>query len=353
MTRFHCNGIALAALLVLVTGCAGQSTAPSSESGYAIATRWKLGGSGGWDALTFDGSRHRLFITRGDRVDVLDTRTGSILGTVAGLKGAHEVALAPELQRGYATSGRVNAVVEFDYDNLGGGHEVAVPGGANPDAILYEPRFRHLFVFNGGSRNAVVFDAATMKPLATLPMPGKPEFAVHDGHGRVFVNIESETGQIVAIDSAKIALIATWSLPGCEEPSGLAFDRHRQRLFSACSNRVLAVTDAVSGRAGARLPIGEHPDGAAYDDARRRVLTSNGDGTLSVVPQFSADRYGSTLTLRTQRGARTMALDGSNGWVYLVTADYAPAPAAVEGQARMRPEYVPGSFVVLIVAPER
>jgi len=339
------------ALLALLAGCAGTPSSPAPVE-YAVAARWVLGGSGGWDALTVDSPRHRLFLTRGTRIEVVDTESGRLVGTIPGTNSVHEVALAPELGRGYASAGRSSSITEFDYDSLAVRREVAVPG-VNPDSILYESRTRRLFVFNGGSDNVVVFDAVSLAPLATVALPGKPEFAVHDGHGRVFVNIESETGQIVAMDAGTLAVTAIWTLPGCASPTGLALDRGRHRLFSACGNRTLAVTDARTGRQLARVPIGEHPDGAAYDAVRRRVFSSNGEGTLSIVQQLSADRYAPAATLTTQRGARTMALDGQSGRVYLVTAELAPPPAPTPEEPRPRPVPVPGTFVVLVAAPLR
>ena len=147
-----------------------------------------------------------------------------------------------------------------------------------------------------------------------------------------------------------------WPLPGCDSPTGLAIDAERHRLFSVCQNKVMVVTDADSGKQVARVPIGEHPDAAAYDAQRQRVFSSNGEGTLSIIRQESADRYGPADTLATQRGARTLALDAATGRVYLVTAEVAPAPAPTPAAAapagagpHARPQFVPGSFVVLQV----
>jgi YVTN family beta-propeller protein len=219
----------------------------------------------------------------------------------------------------------------------------------NPDAILYEPAGKHVFTFNGKSKDVTVLDAQTLAIVATLPVPDKPEFAADGGEGRIYVNIESEPGQMVVIDSRKLVVEATWPLDGCDSPTGLAIDRTHHRLFSVCDGKIMAITNAESGKAVARVPIGEGPDAAAYDAQRGLVFSSNGEGNLTVVRQKSADRYDVVATVPTQRGARTMALDPATGKVYLVTSEFGPPPAATADQPHPRPLPIPGSFTVLVV----
>ena len=328
----------------------GAAAAPAAEAPYAIVDHWKTGGTGGWDYLVADAGRGRLFVTRGDRVEVLSTKDGSALGRIANTQGVHGVAFAPELKRGYTSNGRANSVTEFDYDTLATLREVPVPG-LNPDAIAYEPASRRVLTFNGRSKNATVLDAATLGVIATLPMPDKPEFAAVDGHGKVFVNIESEPGRLVVIDAAKAAVIANWPLPGCDSPTGLALDAARGRLYSVCDGNVMAVTDAADGHAVARVAIGSGPDAAAVDAKRGYVFSSNGEGTLSVVHFDAADHYTPAGTVLTQRGARTMALDADSGRIYLVTAEFGPAPPATPDQPHPRPAPLPDTFTVLVAAP--
>ena len=219
----------------------------------------------------------------------------------------------------------------------------------NPDAILYEPVGKHIFTFNGKSKDVTVLDAEQLTVIATLPVPDKPEFAVDDGAGQVYVNIESESGQMVVIDGRTLKIKATWDLPGCPSPSGLAIDKAAHRLFSVCDDKVMAITDAQTGKQVARVAIGEGPDAAAYDATRKLVFSSNGAGTLTVVKQDSADAYRVAETVKTQRGARTMALDPASGRVYLATADFGPPPAATAEQPHPRPVPVPESFTLLVV----
>jgi YVTN family beta-propeller protein len=322
--------------------------ADASAPSMAVQQHWKLGGDGGWDYLTMDSAKGRLFISRATRVDVISTESGKLIGSIPDTQGVHGIALAPGLNRGFTSNGRANSVTVFDLDTLKVIQEAKVPG-RNPDAILYEPAGKHVFTFNGASKDVTVLDASSLAVLATIPVPDKPEFAAQDGRGQIYVNIESDPGQMVVIDSQKLTVKSTWPLPGCNSPSGLAIDSAHRRLFSVCDGKVMAVTDAVNGKQVALVPIGEHPDAAGYDQKRGIVYSSNGEGTLSIVHQDAADRYSVLQTLPTQRGARTMALDEATGKVYLATADFGPAPAASAEQPRPRPALIPDSFVVLVV----
>ncbi len=337
--------------LALLTGlAAGIAVADSNPPGYALTDNWALGGGGGWDYLTMDEPRGRLFLSRSDHVDVVDVHTGKVIGSIAGTAGVHGIALAPDLKRGWTSNGRANSVTEFDYDTLAVVREVPVPG-ENPDAVLYDPASRHLFTFNGRSHDATVFDAQTLAVVAKLPMPDKPEFAATDGHGHVYVNIESEAGALLAIDSLKSVVLKRYPLPGCASPSGLAIDALHARLFSVCDANVMAVTDAKTGRQVARVKIGGGPDAAAYDPVRGLVFSSNGEGTLTVIRQQTPDRYVVAATLPTAKGARTMALDVTTGRVYLVTASFGPPPAPTADQPHPRPAILPDTFRVLVAAP--
>ena len=344
------RGLAIGAVAAVILAPLVVANAAEPAS-YAVVDRWKLAGTGGWDYLTMDAPRQRLFITRGDRIDVVDAGSGKVVGSIAGASGAHGVALAPELKRGYVSNGRGNSVMEFDYDTLAALRTVAVPG-MNPDAILYEPAGKRLYTFNGKSTDVTVFDAATLAVVAKIPVPGKPEFAQADGKGHVFVNIETEPGQMVRIDAAKLVVDATWPLAGCDSPSGLAIDRAHGRLFSVCDGRVMAVTDAASGKAVARVPIGSGPDAAEFDAEHGLVFSSNGrDGTLTIVRQDSADQYRVVATVATQKGARTMALDPGSRRVYLVTAEFGAPPAPSADVPKPRPAMIPDTFTVLVAAP--
>jgi DNA-binding beta-propeller fold protein YncE len=328
--------------LVLVTGIA------SAAGDYAVKQRFAIGGPGGWDYLTVDSSSNRLFIARADRVLVVDTLDGSLLGTIAHTEGVHGVALAPDLGKGFISDGRADSVTVFDLATLATLATIAVPGH-NPDAIVYDKASRRVFTFNGGSHDITVIDPVKGSVLATLAAGGKPEFAQADGAGHIFFNIE-DTAQISEIDARSAKRIGTWSLPKCEEPTGLAFDVAHGRLFSTCGNRTLIVTDAASGRHIASVPIGDGPDGAIFDAARGLLFSSNGeDGTLTVIHQDDPDHYSVVATVATQKSARTLELDAKTHLIYSVAAEFGPAPAPTPDQPHPRPAVLEGSFKVLVI----
>ncbi len=307
--------LAVAALLACLPSAVPLAAAAEPVH-YAVQQRWELGPATRWDYLALDPQRKRLFVTRGDHVQVLDAGSGKPVGEIAGTAGVHGVAFAQDLKLGFTSNGRANSVTVFDLDNLQVKRELQVKG-ANPDAILYDPATRKLYTFNGKSQDVSVFDAASGKPLATIAVGGKPEFAATDGK-RVYVNIE-DRNEIVAIDAATDRVLAHWPLAGCEEPSGLALDTTHARLFSVCANRTMMVTDSASGKVVARVAIGDHPDAAYYDAGSATVFSSNGAGTLSVVRQLDADHYAAALEVPTLKGARTMAFDPANHKVFLPT----------------------------------
>jgi len=317
-----------------------------AQQPYRVIDRWKVGGEGGWDALTVDPVGHRLYLTHGPRVEVLDTRTGKVVGSIANLQGTHGVALDDAGKFGYISDGRGNSVVVFDCATLATVTTIAV--GQNPDAIVFEPATQTVWALNGRSNDATVIDAATRKVVATIPLPGKPEFAVVDGKGTIFDNIEDKN-EIVRLDAKTKKMTAEWPLTGCESPSGLAYDIAGGRLFSACDGKKMAVTDAKTGKMLATAAVGEGPDGAGWDATHKLAFSPNGmTGTLTVI-DASAPGFPAIEELDTQRGARTMDYDPEADRVYLVSAEFGPRPEPTAANPRPRPAVVPGSFGVLVI----
>jgi YVTN family beta-propeller protein len=329
---------------------AAQSTSGDAAAGapYLVQKQYMLGGLGGWDYLTLDATAHRLYISRSDRVLVMSTEDGTIVATIPDTQGVHGIALAPDLGKGFTSNGRSDTVTVFDLKSLTSANTIRV-GGHNPDAIVYDTASKHLFTFNGRSKDISVIDPLKGAVIATIAAGGTPEFAVADGAGRIFYHIE-DTAQMSVIDSASLKRVATWPLPNCEAPTGLAYDAAHKRLFSACANGVMAVTDAVSGRHVAELPIGEGPDAAAFDADRGVIFSPNGkDGTLTVIREMDPDHYSVMANVITQKSARTMAFDARTHRVYLVAAEFGPAPAPTADQPRPRAPVIDGTFKVLIV----
>jgi len=323
---------------------AGQAAAPD----YAVTHQFTIGGPGGWDCLSVDPATHRLYIARADRVLVVDTDSGQLAATIPSMDGAHGIALLPRRGVGFVSNGHAGSVTEFSLATNKPVREILVKG-ENPDALIYDLATQHLFVFNGHSHDASVIDPSSGKTLATIPLPGAPEFAVSNEHGAVFVNIE-DTAQLVRIDAAKATVAATWKLENCEEPSGIALDARHHRVFSVCHNERMAVTDARTGRHVASVPIGKGPDGAAFDAERELIFSPNGaDGTLTVVHEDDADHYRVVGTVPTQASARTLALDPRSHHVYTVAAKFAPAPAPTAEDPHPRRSVVDGTFTVLAI----
>ena len=329
---------------------AGESPLPPPV--YTVAGSWSLPDSGGWDYLALEASGARLFVSRGDRVDVVETGSGRLAGSIAHTEGVHGIAFAPALKRGFTSNGRADTVSVFELDTLRVIQEMPV-SGKKPDAILYEPRYNHIITANGDTNNLSVIDAGALQVVATVPLPGPPEFMATDATGTIFVNIETEQGKLVAVDGKSLKVKATWSLPGCANPTGLSIDSGHHRLFSVCANQVMAVTDSVSGKQIARVVIGRGPDATVFDPDLGLVFSSNGrDGTLTVIHQDTPNDYRVVATVTTQLSARTMALDPATHRIYLAAAKLGPAPAATAQQPHPRPSIIPGSFVILIAQPK-
>lgn len=317
-----------------------------SPAQYQLKQKFTIGGDGGWDYLTYDSTGNRLFISRATRVQVVDPEKGTVIAEIPNTTGVHGIALAQELGKGFTSNGRENTVTVFDLKSLKETNKIKIDG-ENPDAILYDPASKRVLTFNGRSKNATVIDATNDKVVATIPLDGKPEFAAADGKGSVFVNIEDKS-ELTKIDPVKGTVVQTWPLAPCEEPSGLAMDQKHRRLFSGCGNKMMAVTNADTGKVVTTVPIGQGVDANGFDPGTDLAFSSNGDGTLTVVHEDSSDKFTVAQNAETQRGARTMALNPGNHQVYLVTAEFDEIPPA-EGQTRPRRSMKPGTFTLLVM----
>ncbi|MEW9572388.1 YncE family protein [Rhodanobacter sp. Si-c] len=327
----------LASLLFLVVGSAAAATAAAAAPQYAVLQRHPLGGSGGWDYLTIDPAAHHLLIARNDRVMVVDTRDGKLAGEIPGMQHIHGIALVQKLRRGYVSDGAANSVHVIDLDSLKNLRDIPIDG-QGPDAIVFDPASGHVLTMNGHSGNASVIDPASDKAIADIALPGRPEFAVSDGRGHVYANIEDKS-ELARIDTRTNKVDAVWNLAPCDSPSGLAIDAKSRRVFSVCDNQLMAVTDADNGHQVATVAIGKGPDAARFDPATRLVYSSNHDGTLTIVHEDDADHYRVVANVPTQAGARTMALDRATHRIWLVTAAPAPRHAPVK------------DFTALVVGP--
>ncbi len=316
-------------------------------SGYHVARQIELGGDGRWDYIVFDTAAHRLFIARQTRVMVVDPESGRLLGEIPGLDGAHGIALVNETGHGFATSGRDRSVTMFDLETLRvlGRTKAA----EDADAVLYDPVSKRVLTFNGDAGSSTVVDPVSGKAIGSIALGGKPEFGVSAGDGKVYVNLEDKA-RVAEIDAVGMRVTRSWSIAPCAEPTGLAIDRVHHRLFSACRNRLMAISDATAGSTIATVPIGEGVGGAAFDPATQLAFASNGDGSITVVHEDGPATFRVVATVPTRRGARTMALEERSHRLFTVTADFGPTLAATAEQPHPRPSLLPGSFGLLVLA---
>lgn len=320
------------------------------HAGYHINRHITIGGEGGWDYLAVDETQRRLFVSHGTEVDVVNLVTGKTVGKIDKLEGVHGIAIASDLGRGYISNGRSGLVTVFELSTLNRIKDWKATGD-NPDAILYDRASRRVLTFNGRGQNATVFDAKTGDVVATIPLEGKPEFAVSRGDGTVFVNIEDKS-EIAEIDAKNAKVVRRWSLAPCDSPSGLAFDVKHERLFSVCDNKMMAISDAKAGKVVTTVPIGAGPDGAAFDAKGQFAFSSNGqDGTITVVHETSPDKFEVADTVATARGARTIAADSTSHHLFVVTAKFGATPAPTAERPHPRPAIEPGTFEVIELAP--
>ncbi len=336
------SGIALG-LSFCATTLAAAHTPP-----YHVVASYQLGGDGGWDYIALDTMHNRLFIARSDRVMVVDPDKGTPLGEIPGFARAHGVAFSYATGHGFATSGADSTVTMFDLATLKVLARTTV--GTDDDAILYDPASAHIFTMNGDAHTASVIDAASGKRIGTIELGGQPEFAVSDGVGRVYVNLEDQ-GAIVELDPKAMKVTRRWSITPCESPTGLAIDVAHERLFSVCRNKIMAISDVRAGKLDTTVAIGSGVDAARFDPASGDAFASNGEGSLTVVHEVSPDEFQVVQTAPTMSGARTMELDPRNHRVYVVGAKFGEAPEQpTEMNPSRRPPMIPGSFTLLVLA---
>jgi len=317
-------------LLTLAAVCSTLLAAPAfPQGGHAITQKIAIPGQGGWDYLAVDEGARRLYVSHGTQVEVLDIDSKSLVGTIPNTPGVHGIAVAPELGRGFITNGQASTVTIFDLKTL---KKIGdVPTGKKPDAIIYDPATSEVFAFNGDSESSTVISAADGKVAGTIPLGGGPEFAVADGKGFVYNNLEDKS-QVLKIDARKRTVEQRWPVAPCEAPSSMAMDRANHRLFIGCRSRIMAVIDSESGKVVATLPIGDHVDATAFDEDSRLIFFSNGEGTISVIHQDSPDKYSAVETVKTLPRAKTLALDPKTHQLFLSTAEAGQFEVLVVGR---------------------
>ncbi|MGB7231522.1 MAG: YncE family protein [Candidatus Acidiferrum sp.] len=319
-----------------------RASAPlPGPSGYHLIKTVPVPGDEGWDYLAVDSEARRVYISHGSRVVVMNADTYAIEGDIPDTAGVHGIALAPSLGRGFVSAGRANMAVIFDLKSLK--TLGTVKTDTNPDAIVYDDVTKRVFTMNGRGQNTTAINAADGSVAGTLALGGKPEFAAADGKGSIYVNIEDKS-ELVQFDAEKLTETHRWPLAPCKSPSGLSMDVKNRRLFSVCDEKVMAVTDADTGKIVATPAICEGPDASAFDPATGYAFASCGDGNLTVIHEDSPDKFTVVENVPTKRSARTMGLDLKTHKIFLSSAEFDP-PAPGERRGKMKP----GSFAILVV----
>lgn len=350
MRKMHLRTAACVALLILAASAAVVSHALAvpqlGPSGYHVAKKYKLGGPGGWDYLAIDSPKHRLFISRGTHVMVVDTETGSVVGDIPGMQRVHGIALASEFNKGFVSDG-AGSVLVFDYATLKTLDTVKTDKDC--DGIIYDPSSKRVFTMNGDANTSTAIDASTGKVAGTFPLGGGPEFAAADGKGHVFVNLEDKSA-MVKINTQTLQVEETWPLAPCESPSGLAIDAANERLIVGCHNKLMTIVDGNSGKVIGTVPIGQGVDANRFDPGTGYAFASCGDGTITVAHEDSPNKFVPLDVITTQRGARTLEIDPTTHTIYTVTAEFGATPAATADNPRPRPSMVPDTFTLWVIS---
>ena len=304
---------------------------------FTLDKKISIPGNGGYDYMKIDTLSGRLFVSHGTVVTVIDLKTESIIGTIENLTGVHGIAIATEFQKGFISDGKANAVVVFDLQSLNVVKSISI-SGKDPDAILYDPFSKKVFTFNGDSQDASVIDASSLIQTGSITLGGTPEFAVSDGAGKIYNNLEDKS-RLNVIDALKGRVINSFPLDPCGGPTGLAIDLAHQRLYTVCrKNKGMTVIDISSGKVISTVPIGGGVDAVSYDLRTGLIICSNGDGTATIIHQDEADHYSVIQTLTTQWKAKTHAYDPQTGKIYFCAFD-------MESDNKTR---IPDSFKVLV-----
>lgn len=363
MTKWHLAGLALGLTAAVgISAVPAQAQTSAHPDGYHVTESVKLPDAGGWDYLGIDVPAHKLYVSAGDHEDVVNTQTGKLIGTVSGLKGTHGVAIDDKDGHGFTSNGQSNSSTEFDLATLKTIKEIPLPI-ERPDGIIYDPASDRIFLFNHNSQ-AVAINGADGTVAGVIPLPSKAaEYAVADGRGHVFDNLE-DSSQEIEIDSKTLKIVNTWKLAPCEGPSGLSMDTQSHRLFVGCHNGLMAIVDSDNGKVIATEPIGQGVDATRFDPGTKLAFSSNGGGTgtITVIHEDSPDKFTLVGNIPTQQGARTMEVNPDTHTLYTVTAKFKPAAPAArsasapaggrEGRGRgfSFPQRVPGSFHLLVIA---
>ena len=330
----------LSVALLLITAIVFSSSAQTMGN-FKVTKTFHITSSGGWDYISVGPGNNRVYVSHGTQVNILDATTGDSVGVIANTAGVHGIAFNKKANKGYTSNGRGNSITVFDLTTNKTLSEI--PDTTNPDWILYERFSDKIITCNGRSNDLSLVDATTEKLVARIPVGGKPETAVSDHKGNLFVNVEDKN-EIAVVDLTTNKVTAHYPLAG-ESPTGLAIDNETHRLFAGCEGK-LVIIDALNGKLIDTIPIGDGCDGVVFDNKLKQVFTSNGAAaTISVIQEVSANKFTKLADIPTKKGARTLDIDHKSHTLYMPTAEFQPLKAGEK-----RPQMVSGSFQIVVVS---
>jgi DNA-binding beta-propeller fold protein YncE len=336
-------------VVVILLGAA--SLAMAATSSYHLLKKYSFGAAEGstreyFDYVTVDSSARRVYLSHGTEIKVIDADSGALITNITGLKQDHGVAVASEFGRGFISDGAQGKVIIFDLKTLKVIGEAKADNDA--DCVIYDPASKHVFVMNGDPHSSTVIDAKTGSAVGTIELGGGPEFAVADGKGTVYINLEDKS-ELVAVDTATLKIKSRWPLAPAGAPTALAMDVQHHRLFSAGRNpQMMVVLDSDSGRVIQSFPISAGVDAAAYDPETGMIFVSTREGMVHVFHEDSPDKFSEAETIKTEYGAKTMGLDTKTHNLFLDTADFGPAPAPTADRPHPNRAAIQGTFHVLV-----
>ncbi|MEP6713315.1 MAG: YncE family protein [Ferruginibacter sp.] len=326
--------------VIILAGLAVPSCA--QKTGIHLLNTFHIASAGGWDYISIQPNSNKLYVSHGTQVNILDKTSGDSLGVILNTTGVHGIAFIPSLNKGFTSNGRLNNITVFDLSTNAVLSQIAV--GENPDAIFYDEFSKKIITCNGRSKDLSIVDPVTEKLVATIPVGGKPETAVSNGAGKIYVNIEDKN-EIAVIDAVNFTVEKKWPIAPGEAPTGLAYDTKTKRLFAGCGdNKLLMVLDAISGNIIDKINIGDGCDGVAFDPTLQNIYASNGEGTLTIIKEESADKFSVIENIETKRSARTICIDENTHKIYLPAAEL-KAP----DKPGDRPKMIPGTFQVMVL----
>jgi DNA-binding beta-propeller fold protein YncE len=350
LVKFAVNMFALVSITAVVVPTINLVAAtPTTSQGFHVEDRWNIGGDGGWGFLSIDPSAHRLFIPRTNRIMVIDTNTGRVVGSIGGMSSLRNMALDNSGKFGYATDvtdGTAGFVRVFDRSTLK--LVASIPTGPVPFAIVFDPSTKLVFAFSSRAHNATVIDSATNRIVATIALGGRPSSAVSDGKGGVLVTLPAQ-GEIQRIDATSKTVSANWQLAPCSGPSALATDVEHHQVFTTCEDHKLVAIDTDTGHVTAIGNVPANAGDLGFDPHSHILFLADPEGSLLAFHRDSLLHFNKLQQIKTQPGARTMLVNQDKGKVYLVTAKFGLNSTTASEELHYRPTPIAGTFVVIVV----